>query len=73
MPTADGQGARGGTDLTVAKQQPNGTDVNASFEQMGGKAVAQGRDAFALGDPSGALRLIIDFLGCANRHGWVGS
>jgi hypothetical protein len=48
VPAAHVQGACGGTDVTVAKQQLHGADVETGFQSMGGQTVAQGMDPFAL-------------------------
>ena len=52
--------AHGGADMAVAEQALDGVDVDTGFEQMGGKAMAQGMDAAAVRNAGSLARRMVE-------------
>ena len=59
---------RGGVEGPMAQEHLDRPDIDARFEQVGRKTVAQRMDTLAVRDPRALLDMIVDLLGRADGH-----
>jgi hypothetical protein len=64
---------RGGIERLVAQEHLDRPDIDARFEEVGRKTMAERMDAVAVRHPRTLLRMLVDFLGRADgpRHGGI--
>ena len=67
---ADVQGSCGGSERPVSEEKLESAGVDSRFEQMGGKAMAQGMEACAVREVGGLLGVGGDPLGSPAGHRW---
>ncbi len=72
MLPGDPEVLRGGIERLVAQEHLDRPDIDARFEEVGRKTMAERMDAVAVRHPRTLLRMIGDFLGRADGHRHVG-
>jgi len=68
MLPGDPEGLGGGIERLVAQQPLDRADVRTSFEQGRRATMAERMDAVAMRHPRALLWMVVDFLGCPDRH-----
>ena len=68
MLPSDPEVLRGSLERPMAQQHLDRPDVDASFEQVRRETMAERMETLAVRDPRALLRMIGDFLGCADGH-----
>jgi len=63
---------RGGIEGSMAQEHLDRPDIDARFEEVGRKTVAQRMDTWAVRDPCALLGMLVDLLGRADRHRHLG-
>src|SRR5690242_14303013 len=63
---------RGGIEGPMAQEHLDRPDIDARFEEVGRKTVAQRMDTLAVRDACALLGMIVDLLGRADRHRHLG-
>jgi hypothetical protein len=63
---------RGGIEGPMAQEHLDRPDIDARFEEVGRKTVAQRLDTLAVRDPRALLGMIVDLRGRADRHRHLG-